>query len=215
MPTEPIHTKESKKSASPFTRFIQRVMPGQRTSRWMLAVTALVVIIAWLINTPPGLEGKADAVGYALCHQISGRSFQINGQPLSLCARCTGMYVGIFVGLVYQLRPWTAAAEWPDKYKLIVLGIFFLGFAVDGSNSAYQAVLRTGAALLSQQYPAPDHRYRDGPGDGGMILPTFNQTLWKDYEQRPILQTWRHFGGLLLLGGSQHCPDPDRDPTSC
>ena len=140
MPSQKIQPEESKKNAS----LPQRLNPDHVQSRWMLAVTALVVIAAWLINTPPGLEGKADAVGYALCHQIAWRSFQINGQPISLCARCTGMYVGIFVGLVYQSFIGRRRAEWPDKYKLVVLGIFFLGFAVDGSNSASKLYLGPG-----------------------------------------------------------------------
>ena len=140
MPDQDTQSEGSKKDANLF----QRLKPDQRTSRLILAVSALVLLLAWAMNTPPGLEGKADAIGYALCHQISVRSFQINGQPLSLCARCTGMYVGIMVGLAYQLLLGRRRAEWPDRYKLVVLGLFLLGFAVDGSNSALKLYLGEG-----------------------------------------------------------------------
>jgi len=194
MSSDQLQPEESKNNASLF----QRVMPNQRTSRWMLAITALVVIVGWLINTPPGLAGKADAVGYALCHQIPVRSFQINGEPISLCARCTGMYVGIFVSLVYQLFLGRKLSDWPDKYKLIVLGIFFLGFAVDGGNSASK--LYFGQGLLYT--PNNTLRLITGTGMGlvmaVMILPTFNQTVWREYDSRPYLQTWGQFGGLVL-----------------
>lgn len=196
MPSDQTHTEESKNNA----RLLERVKPNPRTSRWMLVVTALVVLGGWLLNTPPGLEGKADAIGYALCHQIAVRSFQINGEPISLCARCTGMYVGIFVGLVYQLILGRRRSEWPDTLKLVVLGVFFLGFAVDGGNSASK--LYFGEGLLYT--PNNTLRLITGTGMGlvmaAMMLPTFNQTVWREYDPRPYLQTWGQFGGLVLAG---------------
>ncbi len=198
MTSDQIQPEASKNNAS----LPERLKPSPLTSRWMLAITALVVILAWLINTPPGLEGKADAVGYALCHQIASRSFQINGEPISLCARCTGMYVGIFVSLVYQLFIGRRLAEWPDKYKLVVLGIFFLGFAVDGSNSASKLYL--GQGLLYE--PNNTLRLITGTGMGlvmaVMILPTFNQTVWRKYDPLPYFQTWTQFGGLVLAAAA-------------
>lgn len=168
--------------------------------RWMLAAAALVVIVPWLLYTPAGLTGKADAIGYAICHQIPSRSFQINGQPISLCARCTGMYVGIFVGLVYQLIIGRRRSEWPDKFKLAVFAVFFLAFAVDGSNSA--ASLFFGRGPLYE--PSNLMRLITGTGMGltmaGMVLPTFNQTIWKEYAPRPYFVTWSQFGGYLLAG---------------
>ena len=63
-----------------------------------------IVLVGWLLNTPAGILGKADAIGYAVCHRIGERSFHIGGRSLSLCARCTGMYLGAMVGMVYQIR---------------------------------------------------------------------------------------------------------------
>jgi uncharacterized membrane protein len=196
MPEPQSHPEESKKNAN----LLQRLKPGQKTSRWMLAVTALVLLIAWLFNTPTGLEGKADAVGYALCHQIDVRSFKIDGQPVSLCARCTGMYVGVFVGLVYQLTLGRRRSEWPDKFKLIVLGVFLLGFIVDGGNSAFK--LYFGSGLLYN--PNNTLRLITGTGMGlamaALILPTYSQTIWREFDPRPYLGTWVQFGGFILTG---------------
>jgi uncharacterized membrane protein len=198
MPVQDTHTERSKKNAN----LLHRLKPGQRTSRWMLAVCVLLLMFAWLLNTPPGLEGKADAVGYALCHQISSRSFQIDGEPLSLCARCTGMYVGIFVGLAYQLILGRRRSEWPGKIKLVLLGVLFFSFAVDGSNSAYK--LYFGSGLLYE--PNNTLRLITGTGMGlamaALILPTFNQTVWKEYTPRPYLQTWPQFAGYVLAGAA-------------
>jgi hypothetical protein len=60
-----------------------------------------IILILWLIATPPGLWGKADAVGYAVCHRIAIRSFHLESKQLPLCARCTGQYLGAIIGLSY------------------------------------------------------------------------------------------------------------------
>jgi hypothetical protein len=76
----------------------------------------------------------------------------------------------------------------------------FLAFAVDGTNSA--ASLFFGSGLLYQ--PSNLMRLITGTGMGltmaGMVLPTFNQTLWKDFDPRPYFATWTQFGGYLLAG---------------
>src|SRR5512136_1841670 len=61
-------------------------------------------LLAWLELTPPGLLGKMDAIGYAVCHQIPGRSFFLSERQLPLCARCSGMYLGACIGLLYFFK---------------------------------------------------------------------------------------------------------------
>ncbi|WP_052352882.1 DUF2085 domain-containing protein [Neobacillus dielmonensis] len=39
--------------------------------------------------------------GRAICHQIKDRSLQLSGTTLSVCARDTGIYIGIFSSLMY------------------------------------------------------------------------------------------------------------------
>jgi uncharacterized membrane protein len=52
----------------------------------------------------------ASAAGYfffsGVCHQIPARSFHVWGEPLAVCARCTGVYAGFLAGtLVFPLIP--------------------------------------------------------------------------------------------------------------
>ena len=35
-----------------------------------------------------------------ICHQISERSFHIDGHPFAVCSRCFGVYFGILLGLI-------------------------------------------------------------------------------------------------------------------
>jgi uncharacterized membrane protein len=51
------------------------------------------------------------AVGAVVCHQQPARSFFIDGQPLPVCARCTGLYVGAAAGVVAWCL-WRAARGW-------------------------------------------------------------------------------------------------------
>jgi hypothetical protein len=39
-------------------------------SKYLVIVAAILVFAGWFINTPPGLFGKFDAIGYSVCHRI-------------------------------------------------------------------------------------------------------------------------------------------------
>lgn len=47
------------------------------------------------------LHELLDFFGKAICHQLEERSLQISGETLSVCARDTGIYIGIFSSLTY------------------------------------------------------------------------------------------------------------------
>jgi len=63
----------------------------------------LVLLGVWLALTPPGLLGKLDAIGYAVCHRIDARSYHIGERQVPLCVRCTGMYLGAMLSIIFQL----------------------------------------------------------------------------------------------------------------
>lgn len=174
-------------------------------SKWVLlrapAVLAVgLLLLGWLLNTPGGLLGKADAIGYAVCHRIDLRSFHLGERQLPLCARCTGMYLGAVLGLVYQgvLRRRHGGA--PTRAVLAVLALLVIGFAVDGVNSFISFF--PGAPILYQ--PQNWSRLLTGTGMGvaiaAALYPALNQSIWVDWNPRPALPGLRSLGGLLLLG---------------
>lgn len=59
-----------------------------------------------------------------LCHQLTERSFYLWHQPLAVCARCSGIYAGLVVGLlIYPLWPlWRNLADEqiPQRIWLLV-----------------------------------------------------------------------------------------------
>lgn len=163
----------------------------------VIIVVAFVAVLAWLILTPPGLMGKADAIGYAVCHRIAERSYDIGGRELPLCARCTGMYLGAFVGLIYLGRKGKRGMFPPGKIW-VVLGILAILFIFDSLNSF--AMLLPGSPHI---YITTNLiRLLTGTGMGIFIpvvlWPVFNQTLWADYENKPVLDGWKDI--LLMIG---------------
>ena len=47
-----------------------------------------------------------------ICHQLSTRSFWIAGAPMGICARCTGVYVGLFCASL-------GYSQWRGKISII------------------------------------------------------------------------------------------------
>jgi uncharacterized membrane protein len=173
--------------------------PGSKTfARFALVAAAAALLGAWAWLTPSGLLGKADAVGYAVCHRIAIRSFFIAERQFPLCARCSGMYLGALVGLLYQTR-WQRKAGMPPWKILVVLGAFLLAFAIDGGNSYLH--LFPGFSGLYQ--PTNFLRLLTGSGVGlgiaAVPMPVVHQTLWSMYNPAPALKTWRNLLEILLL----------------
>lgn len=165
----------------------------------MVIFTFLLTIFAWIFNTPPGILGKADAIGYAVCHRIDLRSFFIGELQMPLCARCSGMYLGAIVGLLFQWSAGKRRIGIPSWKVILPISIFILLFAVDGINSFYN--------LISQNtglYP-PNNilRLLSGTGMGLAIavalVPAFNSTIWKMVDPRPALLNVRQFLFMALI----------------
>lgn len=158
-----------------------------------------LTLIAWLVNTPPGLLGKADAIGYAVCHRIDLRSFHLGDRQIPLCARCSGMYLGAMLGLAYQWiigRRRTGIPSW----KIIVpTSIFVIAFILDGVNSFLS--LFPGAPQIYQ--PNNTLRLLTGTGMGLaiaiLLYPAFNASVWRLIDPRPAMTSFRSFVILIVI----------------
>lgn len=170
-----------------------------RKYRWMLIATIGLLTIGWLFNTPPGLLGKADAIGYAVCHRIDLRSFFIGDRQIPLCARCTGMFLGAMLGLGFQAFYRGKKSGSPPVRVIVILMIFVLAFVVDGLNSY--------ASLIPGINPIykPQNILRLFTGTGvGLVLaaalfPAFNQSVWMRRDSSPALSSLRILSILIAL----------------
>lgn len=171
------------------------------TTRKWFKISLLILLLAlfsvWAIETPSGLFGKVQAIGYAVCHQIASHTLEIGGKLLPLCARCTGMYLGTLMALLV-LKSNARLSGKPSTAKIIVLAAFMLVFTVDGVNSMLTSFFNV------QPLYTPSNWLRLGTGLlmgvvlANILLPLWNQTLWKQSDPRPVLHSWKLFGLLVL-----------------
>lgn len=160
----------------------------------LLALAAAVVPKAWL--------APLDLAGYAVCHRIPQRSFLVDQTQLPVCARDTGMFMGALLSMAVLLtivpgRP----GGFPLKRFLAGFALFFAAWAFDGFNS-YVLLLR-GRELfyLPQNWLRLTTGALMGITLGTFALAMFNQGLWRDADERPIVATPSVFGALILTAG--------------
>ncbi|MBA4375036.1 MAG: hypothetical protein C0401_02545 [Anaerolinea sp.] len=170
---------------------------NQKSIKLAMLVVLLVIITFWFILTPAGVDGKTGAAGYAVCHRIASHTLLVGGRLLPLCSRCTGMFLGTLIALMV-LAPNDKRSGSPPKMKIIVLGVFFLLFVVDGVNSAL--------SLFPNIHPLyqPSNLLRLITGLmmgiilANLLLPLWNQTLWVKQNKKPVLDTWKQFLMVML-----------------
>ena len=169
--------------------------------RPVLVVGVALLILFWMLYTPEGILGKADAVGYAVCHRLDHRSFHIGDYQFSVCARCTGQYLGAVLGMLFLgiFRHYRSGR--PPWIVIGILLVWAASYALDGVNSFLHLIPGTEELWLYE--PNNTLRLITGMGVGlaisVMLFPAFNQTIWKKYDPRPVLEGMRDFGSLLAL----------------
>jgi uncharacterized membrane protein len=181
------------------------ISPYHTFTNWFVPIAALLALAGWIYIAPPGLMGKLDAIGYAVCHRLDSHSLHIGNIQLPLCARCTGEFNAAAISLVFQAFVSPKRCKLPNRGILAVLVIFFLSFAIDGSNS-YLALMKTtypGALSNIPNLYVTDNTARVFTGSGmgiamaSILFPMYNQSVWRVPEDKTALE-WPLFG--LLVG---------------
>jgi uncharacterized membrane protein len=177
-----------------------------RFTRWLVPIAAVIAFAIWFAITPPGLLGKADSIGYAVCHRIDERSFHIGNRQLPLCARCTGEFYAAAITLIFLSTVSPKRSGMPGWKLGIPLMVFLLAFAVDGSNSyLYLLKITTGGALDSiPNLYTPNNTLRLFTGSfmgialASILYPAFNQTAWAHPNPERALD-WKKLGILVAI----------------
>ncbi len=138
--------------------------------------------------------------GSAVCHQFPTHSYQVAGVPLPLCARCTGLYLGALLTLIFHAWSRPRAVGLPRPWMLVVLVLFFFAWAGDGINSFLSII-----PIAPHLYP-PQNILRLITGTlmgitiGSLIFVMFNSLVWRAPNPNFIFATRREFFALLGLG---------------
>ena len=162
----------------------------------LLVLATLALVTVWLIKTPPGLLGKADAVAYAVCHRAPSHSFSLDDRSLPLCARCSGTFLGGLIALLYVTRL-GRRGDLPDLKTSLMLGTFAVAFGLDGINSFARVLPGAPAVYTPQNWLRLLTGTGVGLGIGALLAPVFSQVVWIDFDGRHSLGSWREIGGLL------------------
>ena len=178
----------------------------QTIIKWFVPISAIIAFGAWMYISPEGALGKLDAIGYAVCHRIDARSFQIGDRQLPLCARCTGEFYAAGLALIFQVFASGKRSKLPSRGIIAVLVLFFLAFGIDGSNSYLYLLKQSSNGALAQipnlYIPNNTLRLFTGSGMGialaAVLYPVINQSLWRELDDRPALE-WKNFGILVAL----------------
>ena len=136
-----------------------------------------------------------------ICHQLPEHSLHFQGLPLPLCARCSGLFVGFALGLLWcRLLGGARRAGFPRWGTLGVLGLLLLIWVVDGVNSFASMIgsepwlydssnaLRLGTGMAA------------GIALGSVFWPVLQFVLWADADPRPGLQSPLQLLPALLSG---------------
>ena len=182
----------------------------QSKRRWLtlgIALAALLVLGFYTVSDPNLLSSHGpllagDYAGALVCHRITERSFTIAGRQMPLCARCTGIYLGIALSFVTFLV--AGRVRWSElpSTRIILVLVGFIGImGVDGVNS------------FSHFFPSFPHVYTPqnwlrlvtgmgtGLAMGIIVFPALAQTLWQEQEMKRIVRNGNELLGLMVLAG--------------
>ena len=128
----------------------RRFLRGRAIAGWALICLIAVGLFSAEVGAPllrwSGHTNLAAIIYGAfshVCHQMASRSFHIEGYPMAVCARCTGIYGGFaLVALFYPLaasfrRPLLLSRIWLFLAAIPLAVDFLVGFLNIWENTAW------------------------------------------------------------------------------
>ena len=165
----------------------------------LVGLAAVAVIGLWIWGTPPGVNGKVDAVAYAICHRIAAHSFLINGLPMPLCARCTGIYLGVMTSFLIAFASGrTRVSRLPPLRVIAVLIGFVVIMGIDGVNS-YISLFRSSTFYEPENWLRLVTGMYCGVAMFNLLFPVFNGVVWRNPDYRRGVSDLRELGGICLV----------------
>lgn len=167
-------------------------------------LTTLLLLGFYKVTNHTHLDGdvlltSADRIAYTVCHRLPTHSFAILGRSLPLCARCSGIYLGIVWGFSYlAFRGRLRHANFPRRKHLFLLLSLIVIMGIDGFNSLFHDI------GIFELYPPQNWlRLITGMGTGLaialIIAPTFAQTAWREPVWQPPVAA-RQDALILTIG---------------
>lgn len=163
----------------------------------VILLAALGITFNWLHLHPGDLYTRIMAIGASVCHQLPTHSYIRNDLQFPICARCSGLYLGCIIAILYYAFQGRKSGLPKKEYLLLMVGLT-IAWGGDGLNS-----------LLSDMLGKPflyttTNTTRLVTGFGmGLVLSTalmtlFNLTIWKNPQKTPLLDNrWQLFAYIV------------------
>jgi len=164
----------------------------------VLLAAATFLTLNFISHSPSGCYAKAFSIGSSVCHQIPSHSFSIGTVQFPVCARCMGLYLGSFIGIVYAFLSGKKTAIPETKY-IVVLAVLFLLWAGDGLNSLISDFLNKPFLYQSSNLSRLITGYGMGLVMSTALVTLFNFSIWKTGKNTPVLESIFQIIGYGIL----------------
>src|SRR5579863_2591880 len=177
----------------------QRTIIERPWMKGILACCYLGLLAALVLVPGVSLLDRLRWLDSGICAQLPTHSFYPGGERLPLCARNTGIYLGLMITLLTLFALGRGRAQRLPPWPIIVVLVVGVGvMAVDGFNSFF---LDLGLKHLYQ--PHNLLRLATGLATGLAVaslgLPLLNRLVWRRYSEQRSVYSWVSL--LVLLPG--------------
>lgn len=132
-------------------------------------------------------------LGFAVCHQIPERSFHYGNQVIAICARDTGIYMGLLAGFIFlSILNRRHEYGFPPWWILLisVCGIGLMGLdgltSYGGFRTTTNEIRLITGVLAGSALPL-------------VLVPMFNYQAWKDGSNERVIKDFWHFLAYLCV----------------
>ena len=118
-------------------------MPSRMQFNWSVAphiawaifwLFNIVLALCWPFLHDTFIRNNFAPVYASSCHQILTRCYYLNGEPMPICARCLGVWIGFAIAATAVVSGAPLSSFWRSSFALKLILLFFidwcLGFIV-------------------------------------------------------------------------------------
>ena len=190
------HEDQSTKTAFQIMRLpaneYESQYPNGRRPRlaWLIVSGGALMALLLIVVAPLAAAGNHNLLAFSIyrtfanvCHQLPERSFYIAGRQFAVCARCTGLYAGFTLAILFYplIRPIRTAVTPPRKWLFVAavplavdFSLGFLGIWENTHTSRLLSGLLLGAVSVFYIMPgiaelSSRHWRNPSPTVGGQV----------------------------------------------
>ena len=164
----------------------------------LVIAAATGITLNWFHLTPGNCYTKGMAIGSSVCHQLPSHTFITEGIQFPICARCSGLYLGTFICLLYYALQGKKSGI-PRRGFLLLMLLLAFAWAGDGVNSLVSDYMGHPFLYTTTNITRLVSGFGMGLVLGTALVTLFNITVWKDAEKTALLENLWQLGAYILL----------------